>query len=411
MFTKTKKNEEENNDLETNHYFSIPKEIKSEIDKKWFYLYEWIGSKDIKNSLERDFLKFLRFLWIPIAVILIIPTLVMYFFVSYNIYLYFFWVIILVNIIFFIFLSILSIKRSKNLKDNAYVLLTDTHISVNWKIQKNWEISKETITEINKISKLFEEKIFEKSNIENSKNNLMKHTKDKLLGWYSYIWRIASRKSGRNTMQFVLLLMILYTMYLVSMAWIYIIWIFFVSIFWVITSFVNKKILLISGHKVTKINDDFDYIDEYSKLLNTEKDSVLKLINQAIDNDWKDSLLTKISKKLEWVNKFANLSINKNIELKKNIQNSKYNEMFNFNKYNIWIKNQILIPLEDIKKLLDINLEKLIKQYEEVKIQISESQDSSKKGALEVSEKRLEMRISEMKKHIEKMNLYINKLK
>ena len=84
--------------------------------------------------------------------------------------------------------------------------------------------------------------------------------------------------------------------------------------------------------------------------------------------------------------------------------------MFNFNKYNIWIKNQILTPLEDIKKLLNNNLEKLENQSELIKKQISNEINSSKKGALEVSSKRIQIRIDEITKHIEKMSLYIEKL-
>jgi len=60
-------------------------------------------------------------------------------------------------------------------------------------------------------------------------------------------------------------------------------------------SIINKKILLISGHEITTINDHFENIDKDSKLLIKEKDKLSILLNDAMKSDWKDNLLTKIN--------------------------------------------------------------------------------------------------------------------
>lgn len=59
MSTKTE-TIKQNNDLDANHYFVIPKNIQKDIQNKGFYLYEWIGEQDVKQSIERDFLKMIK---------------------------------------------------------------------------------------------------------------------------------------------------------------------------------------------------------------------------------------------------------------------------------------------------------------------------------------------------------------
>jgi predicted transcriptional regulator len=50
-----------------------------------------------------------------------------------------------------------------------------------------------------------------------------------------------------------------------------------------------------TGHEITTINDKFEHIDKKSKQLIIEKNKLTSLLKEAIDNDWKDSLLSKIN--------------------------------------------------------------------------------------------------------------------
>ena len=47
------------NNAESRNFISIPENIQTIISQRWFYLYEWIGSQDVKESIERDFLEML----------------------------------------------------------------------------------------------------------------------------------------------------------------------------------------------------------------------------------------------------------------------------------------------------------------------------------------------------------------
>jgi hypothetical protein len=85
--------------------------------------------------------------------------------------------------------------------------------------------------------------------------------------------------------------------------------------------------------------------------------------------------------------------------------------MFNFSIYNSWIKKQILTPLEQILELLNKNLEILKQSKISIEKQISETTDPSFKLPLVASKTRMEIKIEEIQKHIERINIYIEKLR
>lgn len=411
MQVKTREFEEKINDLETNHLFTIPEEIKNKVNERWFYLYNWIWEKDVKNSLERDFLKNIDRFWIVFAFLIIIPWALAFFMWGYFLsWIIFFSILFLINLFLVFQLIFISLKRSSILRKNAYVVLTDDYISINWEIKKKTGLNSNDIKEINKVASIFEEEIFKPSNIENTKKWLTKSVWQKFANWFSKILSVWKWNS-KNSWQLVLILILLYLAYAFSLFLIYIFWIFIVWIFWNILNIINKKILLIKWHKITRINTGFEDLGDYSNSLTNEKDNLTKLLNEAINNDWQDSLLTNINKKLELINKFAWESIESNIELKKDIESSEFKEMFNYATYNSWIKNQILLPLEQIKTLLLKNLEILNKQDKDIDDQLKNESDPSKSWPILASKKRVEMRIEEINIHISKMDLYINKLK
>ena len=176
MLTKTKTYNKKD-DQEVGHYFSVPGKIQDEINEKWFSLYNWIWEKDVKMSIERDFLKYISKFWTIVAVTLILPSIVLLYIESPFFYIYFFWWIWFINALSLIFLIIISIKRSNILRKNSNILVTDSSISINWKIRKlenNKIISNQNL---NEIWELFEEKLFKNSNIEKTKNWFLKQVK------------------------------------------------------------------------------------------------------------------------------------------------------------------------------------------------------------------------------------------
>ena len=411
MLSKTKTINKKKNDLETNHSFSIPKHIQKDISEKWFHLYNWIWEQDVKKSIERDFLKLIKKLWTFFSLTLIIPSIILLYINAYLIFnIYFFWVLWIINIFLIIYLVLLSIKRSNILRKNSQILITDTSVSINWKIRKlenNKIISNENL---NDIWELFEEDLFKESNIHKTKKQFSDQVIKQIKYWYSKIWRMSSWR-WKNSAQLMILLWALYSVYALSLWFVYLFWIFFIWIFWNILSVINKHILLATGHEITTINSHFENIDKYSYNLIEEKNNLSILLNQAMKSDWKDSLLLKINIWVKEINLNAEKAIETNTKLKKEIKDSKYSEMFNFSIYNSWMKKQIHTPLKQISDLLELNLNKLKTHKQNIERQISETTDMSLQGPLVASKTRTEMSVKDVGKYIKGINIYINKLK
>lgn len=413
MKTKTLENKKvEKNDLETNHFISIPEEIKKEINNKWFYVYNWIWNQDVKHSIQRDFLKTIWSTAIQVlsAIFIFISAIIWY--SSWTIIsLFFLWGLAITIILFIIYLSFLSIKRSNDLRKNWYVVLTNTHSSINWNIVKLTDNKVILDKKQNKISDLYEEKLFWKSWLKESKKSLFKDIVSTLWVWFKKILSIWSGRNSKNSGQIIIILLALYLLYILSIWIIYLIWIFFVWIFSIFISIINKKILLASWHEVTIIQNHFEEIDNSSRNLIKQKTHLSWLLNEAMKNDWRDSLLIKINKDLENINKSAEISIKESLSLKDEIKTSKYNEIFDFSIYNSWIKKEVKTPLIEIRELLELNLNKLKSNLIDIDKKLENTSDPSMSWPLQASKTRTNMRIEEISKHISAMNLYIDKLK
>lgn len=409
MLTKTKIISKEKNDLATNHSFSIPKHVQKDINEKWFHIYNWIWNDDVKMSIQRDFLKYISKFWAIIAMLLILPSVFFLYINSPFFYIYFFWLLGTVNFILLIFLTIISIKRSSILRKNSHILITDSSVSINWKIRNLVDNKITSNTNLKEIWNLFEEKLFEESKIHKSKKSFLKQVTEQWTIWFGTIMKMW-KWWGRDSWKAVLLLLILYSMYTFSLWIVYFIWILLIWIFWIFLSFINKLILLKTGHEITIINDHFENIDSDSKWLIIQKDILSKLLTDAMNNDWKDSLLTKINSWIKKINNHASDAVDTSIILKKDIKKSKYKKMFNFNIYNTWIKKQIYTPLEQILELLQKNLDTLNTKIINIKKQIKQTSDPSLQWPLVANKKRIELRIPDIEKHMNGISNYMKKL-
>lgn len=411
MLTKINKSKEKVNDLVTNHSFSIPENIQNIISERWFYLYNWISEKDVKNSIQRDFLKLIKKFWPYVSAVFI--TIVAWFMTTWNselwnIFLY--WWIWIINFFLLIYLTIIAITRSKNLRENDYVLMTDSSISINWKIEKYEDFFKNSRKEIIKISNIFEEEIFKESNLEKTKKTFLSQVFSQIWDWFRFISKLW-KSSSKDSVKVIGLLLVIYCIYALSLWIFYIVWIFLIWCFWILLSIINKQIMLVKWHKITSINELFEKIDKRSMWLVEEKTKLSKYLNEALNNDWKDSLLIKINNWIKEINSNAESAINSSIKLKKEIIESKYSEMFNFWIYNSWIKKQIYTPLSQIVQLLEKNIELLKKQVEFIKIQIKNTTDISLIWPLELSKKRIEEKKIQFEKQLPKINNLISNLK
>jgi len=72
--------------------------------------------------------------------------------------------------------------------------------------------------------------------------------------------------------------------------------------------------------------------------------------------------LLKINNDLEKINSFASKNIDLSIDLRRKIEYSKYNDIYDFNIYNNWLKKEIYNPIFKIRELL-IKNKKNISDY------------------------------------------------
>lgn len=393
---------------EKNLDFSLPSNIKEEVNNKWFYLYEWISPKDVKMSIERDFLELLNIIWLPLSIIITILGVI--FLDSVFIFLFYWQFIFVVFLILLIYLLFSSIIKSYLFSKNAFLVLTDKYLLLNWKIAKIENLKELFWKDIIKISKVFEEDLFSESRIDKSKSELYKKVLLKLYSWYVRIIKFMLKWNSKSILWFGLLAWVFYTFYAILMGVIYFIWISFVCFVWMIITWINEFILYNLWHEFTVINSLFLEIWTSSDNIKKEKDNLLNNLESAKKNDWKDWLLTNINDWITKINSSANVAIDDSIILKEKLEKSKYNEIFNFGIYNNWIKKQILEPLNEIEYLLNKNMELLVNTKISIEKQILETKEKSFIWVLTAQKFRLEDRVKDLKKYIDLIKVYISKI-
>ncbi len=401
MFTRTRKSSEA--DI-TPQVLNFPKKVQEDISDRGFHLYKWISPEEVKLSVERDFLRVIKKIWLPLAVISIVFGLI-------TPYL-FFGIVFLWVFLMFLYLGFLSIRRSSLLSKSAFVVLTDSSISLGWKIQKLSEISK-LHPEISQVWETFEEWLFEESRLSGSKQKLGKEVMtqlfwgyEKIFSWSNRFWRIGWWDDAR----IVLVLIWLYTLYVGIMSVVYFIWVLFLWFFGKIITWINTKFLIWKGNTVLKINDLFWKLDIASEDIKAEKKSLTHFLSEAQKNEWKDGLLLEINWWIKNINTLAQSATLSVLELRNTITQSKYKEMFSFDVYNGWIKKQISKPLEQIKELLENNLLLLKNSRSELEQEISDTSRVEHQSALELSLQRVEMQIRDTTQFIPMLEESLQKL-
>lgn len=410
------------NDLEINHFVKVPDKIEQEVYDKWFYAYNWIWEEDVKNSLERDYLKYLSVLAKVFIVLISIFAVILYISMdTNNANLIFFLLkilfgfIVISNIWIIAVIIVKAVSRFKIFFKNAYVILTDTHIYFNGSIKKYSDIWEKDRYFLQEISETFEEPLFETSNLEVSKRKFT----DKIFSIVpsqdilSSFWK-GGRYRGGNSWWIVIIILIgylLYFLWIVSVFFLYVISTIFIWIIGRIISSFSRKVLIARWHEITIITSLFEDISKKSLWLVDEKKNLIHFLNEASDNNWQDSLWTKMDKSIENINSYALGATNSSLSLKKAISNSRYKEMFNSGKYNVWIKWQIQEPLEWISKLLASNLESIKNQISAVDYEISRTQDERHIWQLGLAKQRLGMKMWELEKNKEVVDGYVVKLK
>lgn len=394
-----------NEEQEKKEKFSLPSRIQNEVDEKWFYLYNWISTNDVKSSIEKDFLSIISKIWNILAIFAVLIWLI-FFSNLYLLFIVFFSFIWIILILILIFLSIPSFKKSFILSKNAFVVLTNSHISINWKIVSFNNVSS-LANDMDKIANEFDEYLFQDSNLSKTKSDLIKEIRKKIFEWYETISKLLKNNKDSRAL-FIWYLM--YSLYAFIMFIIYFAWTVFLWLFTLVLNFINKFILKIKWHEVISINYLFDKIDSNSVILNNEKNNLIKNLLKAKNNEWQDALLLNINSWIDKITKESEIAVKNSLNLGKKLQNSKYNDIFDFSVYNSWIKKQIYDPIDEVEKLLTKNLEVIVETMKDIKNQINITEEKSFKDALSLQEKRLEIRVEEIEKFIALIKSYKEKL-
>lgn len=384
----------------------IPDNVKKDIEERGFHLYKWISPDEVKLSVQRDFLKVIKIIWLPLAIISVLIALLSWL----NIFL-FFLSIILGVFGMFVYLIFLSIGRSMLLSKSAFVVITDSSISLWWKIHKLSEVAHYK-KDIQEVSETFEEELFGKSWLSESKKSLTQEVLQQLFWGYEAIFNMTDRNfwNSKDSFQWILVLIAFYTLYILFMACVYFFWVLWLWIFWNIIVWLNTKYLIKKWEKVIFINSLFWEISGKSEEIESQKLSLKNLLIDAQNNQWKDGLLLAIKEEITQINSTAQDTIISVMQLKNTIQSSKYNQMFRFEVYNAWIKNQILSPLKEIQKLLIKNKIILISSQKEIQEQLKNTQKEEFISALKLSLTRVEMQLEEFERYIPQIEEFIKKL-
>ncbi len=389
MFTRTRENETST----APQIIRVPKNIQKDIQERGFHLYKWISPDEVKLSIERDFLSALKYVWIPLAITSILFT----FITGLNPAVFFITIILGMSWVF-AYLLFLSIRRSRLLSKSAFVIMTDSSISLWGKVRKLSEVS-QLKSDIDTVSETFEEDLFGESRLKNSKKWLMQEVMDQLFWWYSTIFNMFDGSSrirlwnSKDSAGWVMLILALYTAYIAIMASIYFIWVLFLLLLWKLFTWLNTAYLIKRGQSVIKINQLFWELDNASEDIKEQRKSLKTLIWKAQDNEWKDGLLLEINAGIESINTSAQQAVLEVLSLRNTISNSRYKDMFSFSVYNGWIKKQISKPLEDILSLLQSNKEVIENSLEEIDKQISSTQKIDYISVLKLQKKRLKMQL------------------
>lgn len=379
----------------------IPKLIQNDIRERGFHLYKWIDPEEVKLSIERDFLKILKYIAIPLWVLAIIAWLLT---------VIWFFVVIFFGVFFMmLYLLFLSLKRSRLLTKSSFVVLTDSSISLWGKIVPLSEVGK-LQNNIKKVSHTFEEKLFEESWLKNSKWYLMKDLMEQLFWGYRLVLDNRMMRS-KDAEKWIIIIILLYTAYIVLMAIVYFFGVLFLWIFWKIIVYANTKYLLWKWEKVIHINTLFWEIDILSEDLREEKYHLKNALSDAYQNDWKDGLLLKINKNIQVIGRVSEEILIKLGLLKQNIESSEYKEMFSFEVFHRWTKKQIEDPLKDILKLLEKNRDILENKAKEIEVQIQESSKIEYKENLKLQLKRVEIQKKEILRYIPVLEVSLEKLR
>ena len=194
------------------------------------------------------------------------------------------------------------------------------------------------------------------------------------------------------------------------MAAVYFIGVFFVALLARLFSWFAHRALLASNNTEHRIQTLFSDIYESAIELKSAKKSSITLLTEAGQNEWAQSLSSRLSDSFELMNDRARLATDDAVELRELLESSKYRDIFNFVKYGNWIRTQILSPIDEIILLLAKNRATLESTLTTLESQISLTPEPSLQKPLILQRERIESQLESFRRIGEMLQGYKEKL-
>ena len=361
-------------------------EIKEEIYKKGFSIYNYISLKELLLTVNKDYLWIINILNIPLFIIFII---IIHSFISYFIPS----IIITYSLIFIYLIGKLSFRTYK-FSQITNILYTKKGLIIDNKIF-HYEEDKELKDLLLNYEKIFDEYLSKPSRI--SEN--IKYLRKNIVNNFKKIFNFISGGERGNGLPIAFIVLVFYSITTFVLYYIGFILGFF--LFFIFSFFINLYFKINKSTEL-KIKDNMTIIDNKLKKL----DEIYLLLSKQIGT-FQDGEISNLSNKIDKNMNIFYENINNILTYQDNLKNiieqSIYKDFIDFEYLAFYIKTQFNKPLNDVIKLMSYYKLKVDNQIDEIENYLKNSNEKEK---YQVEQKLINLQT--IQKNI---SIYLNKLK
>ncbi|QKF60333.1 hypothetical protein [Aliarcobacter lanthieri] len=368
----------------------LNKEIREEIEKKGFSIYNYISLKELLLTVNKDYLKAITTLNIAFMFIFMAVGFLSYFSENYEYFIYMF--ISIYSLIFIYLIGRLSFRTYK-FSQITNILYTRKGLIIGEDIF-HYETDEKLRNLLLDYEKLFDEYLSKPSKLSQNIISLRKKLSNNLKENYSSLGR-------SNDIRGVAVGFILVTIYNISVFIFYYLGIVLGFILFFILSFFINLYFKINKSTELKIKENMEFIDKKIKKL----DEIYLLLNKQIGT-FQDGEISNLSNKIDkdmnlFYENINNILIQQDT-LKTIIEQSIYKDFIDFEYLAFYIQIQFNRPLTDVINLMSNYKSKVDNQIDEIEDYLK---NSSEKENYQVEQKLINLQT--IQKNI---NLYLDKL-
>ena len=365
----------------------LNQEIKEEIEKKGFSIYNYISLKELLLTVNKDYLWIINILTIPLFIFfiaIIYASFTDYFIPS----------VIIVYSLIFIYLIIKLLFRTYKFSQITNILYTKKGLIIDNKIF-HYEEDKELKDLLLNYEKIFDEYLSKPSRI--SEN--IKYLRKNIVNNFKKIFNFISGGERGNGLPIAFIVLVFYSITTFVLYYIGFILGFF--LFFIFSFFINLYFKINKSTEL-KIKDNMTIIDNKLKKL----DEIYLLLSKQIgtfQNGEISNLSNKIDKDMNIFYENINNILTYQDNLKNIIEQSIYKDFIDFEYLAFYIKTQFNKPLNDVIKLMSDYKSKVDNQIDEIENYLK---NSNEKENYQVEQKLINLQT--IQKNI---SMYLNKLK